>query len=222
MRIGIAAEGITDQAVLENICCGYFENEDLDQDLYPVQPMLDDTDNCMTQGGWPQLFFYLKSTRFRDDVNSYDYLIIQVDTDVASREEFGIPTLQGNQTQTQAFIINEVRNKLINEINSGHQDFYQDNADKIIFCIAVHETECWIHPLYCEEQFCLIDDCFEELKESIKEKDEPLFTWTSLSKKRDRYLDISEPFLDKEKILSVKDLHLSFSIFLNELDKVQF
>ena len=69
MKFGLACEGATDQATLENILCGYFKDPDLDQDIGKLQPPFDETTKKQKDfGNWELLLEYLKSTRFRDDV----------------------------------------------------------------------------------------------------------------------------------------------------------
>lgn len=91
-RFGLACEGITDHITLENILCGYFDDEpDLDEAIIQLQPSLDETDKVQSGfGGWEMLLEYLQSTRFRDDVLNVEYVVVQLDTDIAEHANFDV------------------------------------------------------------------------------------------------------------------------------------
>ena len=220
MRIGIASEGVTDQAVIENIICGYFEDDNLDQDIHQLQPRFDNTSQSSSQGGWGNLVNFLRSKDFRDAVLSYNYLVVQIDTDISPRYSFGIPALQVNGPIHPNSYYSEVKNKLIDEINSGEQSFFQNNSDKIIFCICVHSLECWLTPYHCDEGICIYSDCFNTLKDAISSNENRSFGWSSLQKTRDRYLDASDHFLELENITTARSIHFSFDNFINDLDRM--
>ena len=65
----LACEGITDQAAIENILCGFYDDPGLDEDIQYLQPYLDTTDTRKMQqgnaGGWKNLYYnYLGSSNF--------------------------------------------------------------------------------------------------------------------------------------------------------------
>ena len=125
MKFGLACEGITDQITLENILCGYFEAPDLDEDIQYLQPFLDETDQKQqNQGGWELLLSYLKSSRFREDILNAKHVILQIDTDDSAHINFGVAHQDiNNQTLTVEKLIDNIKTRLIAEINSGEPGF---------------------------------------------------------------------------------------------------
>ena len=135
MLFGLACEGITDQITIENILCGYFENPNLDEDITELQPPFDETDQTHGGGGWPILLKYLTSTRFRDDVLNTEFIILQIDSDIADKLGVAHKDPFGNELPTE-LVISGVRAKLIESINIGVPKFYETHAPKIIFAIC--------------------------------------------------------------------------------------
>jgi hypothetical protein len=146
MKFGLACEGITDQITLENILCGYFNDPDLDENIAYLQPRLDATEQKqMGGGGWKILLKYLSMKAFRDAVTSHDFIIIQIDTDISEKTEFGVNHTDesGNKLNTETLIINVIQ-KLICVIDSKKTGFYAEKGKNIIFAISVHSIECWL------------------------------------------------------------------------------
>jgi len=166
-KFGLITEGITDQIVIENILCGFYKDyDDLDEEIYPLEPPRDETDRKQEYSefgtGWSAIFNYLSESRFKDDVLNSEYVIIQIDTDIA--EDFNC-----SKNQSIKDIIECVISKLIEQIDSKKK-FYQEHKEKIIFAISVHSLECWLLPLYSSKKGEIIHNCFNKLtKEVTKE-----------------------------------------------------
>jgi len=82
IKFGLVTEGVTDQEVISNILCGFYNNPDLF--ISELQPLRDETDKPPEDmyGGWGNLIEYCKSDQFKEAFQAIDYIIIQVDTDV--------------------------------------------------------------------------------------------------------------------------------------------
>ncbi|ETR68402.1 MAG: hypothetical protein OMM_10566 [Candidatus Magnetoglobus multicellularis str. Araruama] len=90
ISFGFITEGVTDQIIIENILNGFFDSDDID--IYELQPLRDETDKnrVETYGGWTLVFEYCKSTKFREALTFFDYIIIQIDTDVSEETHYQI------------------------------------------------------------------------------------------------------------------------------------
>ena len=207
MKFAIASEGVTDQITIENILCGFFEDEDLDEDIIYLQPPFDKTKQkqASDDGGWTNLVRYLKMTRFHEDVLNNEYIIIQIDTDVSPRDDFNVKheDENGNLLSTND-LINKVIDKLINDIEQGKKDFYKENAHKIIFCICVHSLECWLLAYHCE--IIEVEFCLDKLSECLRKK---------VRKKYKIYNELSQPFLEKNNLITTAKHDKSLDIFLS-------
>lgn len=200
---GLACEGITDQTTIANILRGYF-NISKNKIRY-LQPFLDETDEKRGEGGWRILLEYLKSERFRDDVLNTQFLIVQIDTDIA-KKEIGVNTDNLNIEE----IVIAVKKCLKIKINEGETGFYDKHATKIIFAISVHSLECWLFAYYAQQT--IINDCFEALKKIPIPKKIPI------TKKQRNYDQLSQPFLIRQHIDNVAEKDHSFRFFIQSLE----
>ena len=124
--------------------------------------------------------------------------------------------------------IERVKARLIEEIDSAEIDFYENNKDKIIFAIAVNETECWLLTLFDIkkgklpiENSCLhhLNQHLENSKIEIKSKkgeyEKPIDP-----KKKDtkQYERLSDRFADdKDLLLASAKKNPSFQLFIADL-----
>ncbi|MDD5271983.1 MAG: hypothetical protein PHU14_04615 [Methylovulum sp.] len=224
MLFGLACEGVTDQITIENILCGYFDNPDLDEAITRLQPPFDETTQKQKVGeigGWTGLLnHYLGSQRFREDVLNTQFIIIQVDTDVAPEKGFDVAHSDAeNNPLTPEALIDKVVSKLIAIIDSGEQGFYQQQSAKIIFAISVHSLECWLYAHYNKQSLNKpkIVGCFDAL-DRLAQKDKKL---PKPEKTYRCYNDFSRPFLARKHIDAVAAKDPSFRVFIRELAKIE-
>jgi len=215
-KFGLITEGITDQIVIENILCGFYKDyEDLDEEIYALEPPRDETDMKQAYSefgmGWTAIFNYLSETRFRDDVLNSNYVIIQIDTDIA--EDFNCSI---NQNQTIDKIIECTMQQIIEKID-GKEKFYEENKEKIIFAISVHSLECWILPLFKDIKKEEILTCADRLNSSMKKLSKKLQLDTTKNYKN--YDKLSQKFLKQKELIKIKSKNTSFEIFINSLPK---
>lgn len=208
MKFGLACEGITDQITIENILCGYFENPNLNEEITYLQPFFDETDQSRGKGGWKILLKYLASDRFQQDVSSCQFLILQIDTDIAEFLE-----IQNFQTLSIDVLIQEVIKIIVNKINQDQANFYEQCANKIIFAICVHSLECWLVSLHSERTE--IDECYNFLKIL------PISSKIRITKREKNYNQLSKPFLIKENIDVVSQKDPSFQVFIQALKNIK-
>lgn len=213
MLFGLACEGPTDQVVIENILCGYFDNPDLGDEIKPLQPAFDETDQKHGEGGWRMLFQYLASTRFRDDVLNAEHLILQIDSDIAGEIPVPHRDNHGNELAVDLLIAN-IQTQLIASINSGANGFYETHAEKIIFSICVHSLECWLVAHHGEQS--AIHDCFDVLKTVVDPRH------IRVAKKRRNYDQLSQPFLNRQNLIATASKDRSLNAFLTALEHVEF
>lgn len=211
MQFSLACEGATDYAVLESILLGFF-GRDIEDDINRLQPPFDETSKKqIDHGGWEILLSYLKSTRFRDDVVNSQFIIVNIDSDDSEHPNFGIKhsDAENNELPIEE-LISKIEEKLISVINDGKAEFYSENSDKIIFCIAVHSIECWLCSIHrnTPSKNYKSKGCFNALKIILKK---------DISKDYDSYIDLSKKFLslNKVKLKIAKDPSLSY--FLENL-----
>lgn len=162
--IGIIAEGVTDQLLLERflyVLCGTDEKPNITF----LQPA-----NTQEPGNWDRVLKYVGSERFRGAFQNVDFVVVHVDTDVCDRFN---PPISRNTTDGEAVeaktLIAQVRQHLIAEINRNAPEYYNQRSEQIIFAIAVHSMECWLLPLYYDRdnQRRKTDNCLKSLNEKL-------------------------------------------------------
>ena len=93
LKFGVIAEGASDQAVLDNILTGYFDEDNLD--ITPIQPPPLPPGS---PGGWTLVFDSLKRGDPQRALQFNDYVVIHIDADVQEEKGFDVPRReQGNE-----------------------------------------------------------------------------------------------------------------------------
>jgi len=207
-KFALACEGVTDQIVIENILCGYYKDfDDLDEEIQPLQPPFDATNQKQLEGeygGWEMLLEYLSQKRFRDDVLNSEYIIVQIDTDISEHTNFDVSQ---KDLSVEEFI-EKVIERLIAQIESKNE-FYEEHKEKIIFAISVHSLECWILPLYKTSKNEKVTGCFETLKRASKK--------IKVEKNYASYEKLTQDFLKHKKLMKIVPQNSSFQIFVEKL-----
>lgn len=197
---GLACEGITDQIVIENVLCGFYDNPDLDQEIQRLQPPFDATTQQQLSGagGWLKLCRYLRSKRFREDVLNSEYTVIQIDSDICEQLDIVI-----NQPITD--LITKIKLYLSKQIDSQN-NFYSQHQEKIIFAISVHCTDCWLLPLFLSSDIEIIEHCKDQIQ--------AIDTRKKASKLAQ---NLSDQFLNRQKLLLVAANSQSLHHFISTL-----
>lgn len=148
---GIVAEGITDQVVIENILSGYFGGDGEEPIVAYVQPLNDATakKSAPPPGGWDQVFKFFHAGEHRKALQTYDYLVVQVDTDVSEQKGYDVPHRDGGRELTAAELVARVAAKIKDIIGAEFLALY---GSRFLFAIAVDGIECWLMPLLYEDK----------------------------------------------------------------------
>ncbi|NEW60647.1 phage tail protein [Sulfurovum sp. bin170] len=209
-KFGLVTEGITDQIVIENILCGFYKDyEDLDEEIFALEPPRDETDMRQAYSefgtGWSAIFNYLGETRFRDDVLNSEYIIIQIDTDIAEE-------IKCSKTQSIEEIIECVIQRMVDKIDT-QDSFYEEHKQKILFAISVHSLECWLLPIFGTSKREKILNCEDKLKIEVPKVSKKLKT----EKNYRNYDKLSQDFLKYKKLMKIVSKNSSFKIFIKKL-----
>ncbi len=218
ISFGLITEGITDQIVLENILFGFFNNVDIP--INPLCPLRDATDkNRMEKAGnWVEVFEYCASSDFKTALFTNNFLIIQIDTDVLKSEnisqKYQINLLNISDV---AEIVEHVKDRFINIINT-HQgkDFFETYRSKILFAIAVDSIECWLLPIYYENEMAKAAktaNCLSTLNMVLSKKE----NFTIDQKKPDYYRKISKIYRKQKQLNGYYSLNPSFAVFIRDI-----
>ena len=110
-------------------------------------------------------------------------------------------------------MIVKVKEKFISLI--GHE-FYIKYSEKIIFAISVHSIECWLLPLYYQDQRkSAIVNCSSKLAQEVNKKEK--FYLDPKNKDSNIYAKISDKYTKKKTLLKHYPENPSFKIFIEDL-----
>lgn len=216
---GLITEGPTDQIVIKNILIGLLDDDDLL--VTRLQPTFDETDinSVPSHGNWHKALQYCESQYFKDAVLSIDYVIIQIDSDVFKTQqmpqEYQInlaPNISPEETVT---IIKE---KIIDLIE---RTFYENYNQKIIFAISVDEIECWLLPIYYQNQVAKASKttgCLKALNDKLITEEK--FTIDKKKKNKDYYQKASKKYLKHKELIRLYALNPSLKIFVEDIQQI--
>jgi len=197
---GLITEGLTDQIVIEKILAGFFNSQNIE--VTPLQPKRNkDNQNKSQSGGWTLVFDYCHSKKFQESFRFFDYIIIQIDTDVlvdSENSNYNIPSRDDNGDElTPQQLIEKVIEKFRDAIG---EDFYNTNQQKILFAISVHSLECWLLPLYYtdKKKQAKVNNCLDTLNLQLAKKHK--FTIDPNAKNPEYYREFSKQY-SKQKVL---------------------
>jgi hypothetical protein len=211
---GLVTEGVTDQEVISQILFGFFGNPDLT--ITELQPLRDQTDQSQFggYGGWPHVLSYCASAKFKEAFQSVRYLILQIDTDVS--EEYKISHWRDGKLLSPEDLAATVRDKLIGEMG---QEFYATVRERVLFAIAVHSTECWLLPLYYQDdRKTKIVNCLGTLNQQLAKVEG--FTIDPNSKDLRFYQTIAKPYRKPKELHKHLAANPSLAQFEHELARV--
>jgi len=207
----LITEGITDQAVLENILIGLYGD---DVEVNPLQPLRDATDTSRTNsdsfGGWEQVIQYCQLEDFSTLFMFNDYVIIQIDTDMGEHPNFGVALTRDGIDRPHEDLVDDVRQKIISKISPI---IYEQYERFILFAIAVHSLECWLLPLYAQQNAHIvkIKNCGKQLERDAKRLN------LNSAKDYQSYDRLSDPYQTTEQLEKAKQHQPSLALFLDSL-----
>ena len=177
LTFGVIAEGPTDQTVIENILLGYFEDQEDEPVIRYIQPPRPLTE---TPAGWGHVFKSLERKDHEGALQYNDYLVIHIDTDVQEEPGFDVPRRDGGKELSISDRVDRVIHRLKQYIDPG---FYQANAHRILFAIAVETIECWLLPLlYQNKQAAKTAGCLESANRALRKANQD-----ALSAREDKF-----------------------------------
>jgi hypothetical protein len=216
---GIVAEGITDQVVLENILLGYFGDDEEETIVERVQPLNDATAkrSAPPPGGWNQVFKFFQAGEHRRALQFYDYLVVQVDTDVSEQVGYDVPHREGGRELTVPELVSRVAMKIKGLIGD---EFLAQHGSKLLFAIAVDGIECWLLPLlYNDNRVEKTTGCLNAANQALHRLNrEPL---SKADHKDYRAYDAtSRAYSKRRKLMEEGRKNPSLALFLQNLESM--
>ncbi len=210
----LVTEGLTDQIVIENILFGFFDDPNID--ITSLQPLRDETDRnrAANPGNWHKVLEYCSSEEFRGAFQFNRYIIVQIDTDVAT--DYGVSDRDGEGDEFSVEdMMERVKTLLVERIG---QEFYSNYSSRILFAISVQSIECWLLPLFfTDNKKSKTVNCLNTLNQGLKTK-KP-YSIDPENKNPRYYDDISAEYTKRRKLMQLHASNPSLEAFVHELEK---
>jgi hypothetical protein len=219
LRFSIVAEGNTDQAVLQNVLLGFFGAQVETSNIHWVSPRYieDKTFDEPNRGTWEKVFQYLRSRDYLDALQFPGYLVVQIDSDVSTHVNFGVPHQEpgtGRKLTPDELVI-AVRERLRREVAAEDLLLVEH---RILFAIGVHETQCWLAPLIAPApRRTALTGCDHAVQSGISDKN---LRRRFGAKEVSAYDAVSADLRKRKHLRSAAKQQRSFEMFLEELERV--
>jgi hypothetical protein len=215
LKFGVIAEGPTDQTVIENILLGYFEDQEDEPDIRYIQPPRPLTE---TPAGWGLVFKSLERKDHEGALQYNDYLVIHIDTDVQEETGFDVPRREKGKVLSVSDRVDRVITRLKQDIDTG---FYQANAHRILFAIAVDTIECWLLPLlYDNNKAAKTTGCLESANRALRKANQDALS-AGMNKFIRAYEKASSGYRKRKTLIELHDKNPSLQLFIEQLETLQ-
>lgn len=215
-RIGILAEGVTDQAVLEAILAGWFGDDDLD--VSRIQPPQAERAPAVGNAGWGMVIKSFETGRFAEPLASglRDYLVVQIDTDVSEQKGFDVPWREGARERSVEELVVAVIARLRDAAGAERFDAH---SDRMLFAICVHSLECWLLPLvYRDNKRRKTSGCLDAMNHALRAANKDALANAAGEKNLRAYERAARAFEDRNTLLDAGKHQPSLARFLRALE----
>lgn len=207
----LITEGITDQAILENLLDGLTDGKAITRALRPLR---DETDLHRVAhdefSNWGLVLEFISSEDILDAIQTNDFIVIQIDTDVCEDPKIGIALHEGGNFKEISLLVQAYSEKLHTFL---HKDFPPEEKNRILFAIPVLSSECWLISLndpghtHCSKT---VIDCEQRLNNLLKRKK------ITYRKEYEIYSKISKGFRKSKTLEAVANRVICLKIFLDQ------
>lgn len=167
--IALICEGVSEIKILTYIISRYLGD---DVAVNPIQPSLRLTHGQEKQddeGGWLQVLNHCTDEVINNIMAANDYLVVQIDTDACIQTNYDVDIFDENHKKvTDDVLYERVCTRLKQDISAEVWNRY---ANKILFAVCFDETECWLLPLYYEndaKKRCATTNCIYILNQKLQ------------------------------------------------------
>lgn len=164
--IALICEGASEVKMLTYVVTRYLGDEIV---VNAIQPALNSNGRQANAGGWLEVLNHCNDETINAAFATNDYLVIQIDTDACAQVNYDVNIYDDNNRKVADDVLYErVRSRLLKDLSAGVQTKY---ADRILFAICINETECWLLPLYYEndaKKRCATTNCIHILNQRLQ------------------------------------------------------
>lgn len=217
MQIGLIAEGASEIGILKHIVCRYLGS---DCDINTVQPEIDDKGTQTSAGGWNKVIKTFECEgKIKEILIENQYVLIQIDTDCAHIAPFSVRVLDDNgQCCTNEELHKRVRERILSHI----PNLTTEEKNRILLAICIHEIECWLLPVYYNDnKRCKTTNCIDLLNHELRKHKIDIITEKNDGKARKTYYTILKKLNKKDIIEEYAQYNVGFRFFLEQLKSIR-
>lgn len=222
VTIALICEGVSEIKMLTYIINRYLGD---DVAVNPIQPSLKFSHGQEKQddgGGWTQVLSHCSTDIINDIMAANDFLVVQIDTDACIQPFFGVDIYdEKHQKVNDDVLYDRVCVRLKRDIS---EDVWKEYSDKILFAICFNETECWLLPLYYEndaKKRCATNNCIYILNQKLQKDG---FGIPEKNKNSSEAINVYQQVLRKMKrkdIPRIAQYNYGFHKFVEQLDAIK-
>ena len=167
--IALICEGVSEIKILSYIINRYMSDDVVVNAIQPSLKTAHGQEKQDEEGGWLQVLNHCTDEVIKDVMASNEYLVIQIDTDACIQTNYDVDIYDEDHKKVSDNILYErVCTRLKLNISD---DIWRKYSDRILFAICFNETECWLLPLYYEndaKKRCATSNCIYILNQKLQ------------------------------------------------------
>lgn len=220
--IGMICEGASELKILTYIINRYLGDDVAVNRIQPPTRMSHGIEKQDNEGGWLQVLNHCNDSVICNNMVSNDYIIIQIDTDACFEKNYDVDIYDDNHKKvSDGELYERVCTRLKQNISSKVWEAY---SNKILFAICFNETECWLLPLYYEndaQKRCATTNCIYILNQQLQKDGIGI---PEKNKNSSEALSVYQKILKRMKrkdIPAIAQCNFGFQKFVEQLETIQ-
>ena len=221
--IALICEGVSENKMLTHIINRYLGDEFVVNSIQPSLKTAHGQDKQANDGGWLQVLNHCSDEMIKEIMATNDYLVIQIDTDACIQKNYDVDIYDDcNQNVSDQILYERVCNRLRKNISDEVWNRY---SERILFAICFNETECWLLPLYYEndaKKRCATTNCIYILNQKLQK--DGIGTIPDTSKNTTEACHVYQAILKKMKkkdIPRIAQYNFGFQKFVEQMDAIK-
>ena len=212
-KFALITEGVTDYLVIKELLFSFFKGFEIK--VNQIQPSIDETDKQTGFGNWENVIKYCQNDDLNEIALYNDFIIIQIDTDIAENSPINI-SLQ-NKSNEQVCI--EMEERLKGIISNQESDFMN-----LLFAIGVHSMECWLVGIIDDSHNkSNVNNCIDRLNRAIgKTKKYKIIPPDKKGNSKETYTQLASKLRKIKDIIRISKKNAGFDRFISQLQNINF
>lgn len=220
--IALICEGVSEIKILSYIINRYMGDNVVVNAIQPSLKTVHGQEKQDEDGGWMQVLNHCTDEVVKDVMASNEYLVIQIDTDTCNQTNYNVDIYDETHNKVADTILYErVSTRLKLNIS---EEIWSNYSNRILFAICFNETECWLLPLYYEndaKKRCATNNCIYILNQKLQKDG---FGIPEKDKNSSEAIYIYQQVLRKMKrkdIPRIAQYNYGFQKFVEQLDAIK-